>query len=165
MTNPTPDPTDPPASDPGVDPPADPPTPDPGVPNGTADPNNPDPDDTGGNSEAAKYRRRLRDTEAQRDTLATRVENYQRREIEALAEGQLAVPGDIFSIAQLSLGAVYDDDGVLQADVVQAAIDDLVSNRPGLAVQQYPLRNWGQGGARPPAEGGPSWSDVINPRA
>lgn len=165
MTIPNPDPTDPPAPDPDVDPPTDPPTPDPNAPNGAVDPNNPDPDDTGGNnSEAAKYRRRLRDTEAQRDTLATRVETYQRREIEALADGKLAVPSDLFSIAQLSLEDAYDENGELQADVVQAAIDELLLHRPGLAVPAN-RREWGQGGTRPPIAGdGPSWSDVLNPK-
>jgi hypothetical protein len=162
MINPTPDPTDPPTPDPTVDPPTDPAAPDPNAPE--PDPNNPDPDGTGGNSEAAKYRRRLRDAEAQRDTLATRVQTYQRREVEALAQGKLAVPGDVFAIGQLSLEDAYDPSGELRADVVETAIDELLRNRPGLAVPRD-RRNWGQGGGRPPVEGGATWGDVLNPKS
>ena len=49
--------------------------------------------------EAANYRRRLRETEAQRDALAQRVERYERAEVEAIARREgMATPADLWAI-------------------------------------------------------------------
>src|ERR1700758_3047520 len=46
--------------------------------------------------EAAKYRRRLRETEAERDALRGRVETMQRNEIQRMAADRLADPADLW---------------------------------------------------------------------
>ncbi|QRE80391.1 hypothetical protein F1734_09115 [Rhodococcus ruber] len=54
------------------------------------------PEDTSGNAEAAKYRRRLRETEAERDALTSRLEAMQYAEALRLA-ADLAEPGGLSS--------------------------------------------------------------------
>ena len=74
----------------------------------------------GGNAEAAKYRRRLREAEAQRDTLTERLEGLQRAEVERLAGEHLAKGAGIWTTTALS--DVLDDDGTVDpAKVTQAA--------------------------------------------
>lgn len=67
-------------------------------------------DDHGGNREAAKYRRRLRDVEAERDGLLARLETMQRTEAERLAAKHLA-KGAALWIGETSLADVLDADG------------------------------------------------------
>ena len=62
------------------------------------------------NRDAAKYRRRLRDVEAQRDALADRLETMQRREIERLASA-IVKQGAAVWLAGDPTAAFLDDDG------------------------------------------------------
>lgn len=93
--------------------------------------------------EAAKYRRQLRDTEAQRDALAARLETAHRREVDRmLSEGvlnpatgkqvSLAIPDALWLVT--SMDKLLDADGNLDpvavADAILAGID------AGLAVKQ-----------------------------
>lgn len=66
--------------------------------------------DKGSNREAAKYRRKLRDAEAERDALATRLETLQRAEAERLASKHLA-KGAALWVGGTALADVLDDDG------------------------------------------------------
>ncbi|MBZ4620991.1 hypothetical protein [Mycobacterium avium] len=125
-------------------------------------------DDTGdaepsGNSEAAKYRRQLRDTEAQRDALAERLTGYQKRECESVVADLLDVPADLWDVAGLDVADMYADDGTVDADKVRFAAGTLAEMRPRLAKPPTPQASWGQGsGGIAPAGGGEvSWSDVI----
>lgn len=71
--------------------------------------------------EAAKYRRQLRDAEAQRDQLGERLAAMQRSQAEALAREHLADGADMWRDG-LELSAVLDDDGNLDpAKVTEAA--------------------------------------------
>lgn len=72
------------------------------------------------NREAAKYRRQLRDTETERDTLRTRLETLQRGEIERLAGRHLADPADFWRDGA-QLADLLDDDGNVSPDKVTAA--------------------------------------------
>jgi hypothetical protein len=72
---------------------------------GTTDP----PSGAGGNDEAKRYRLQLRDTEAERDGLRTRLESAHRREAEQVASQSLADPSDLWSNAELS--DLLTDDG------------------------------------------------------
>ncbi|BBY91334.1 hypothetical protein MGALJ_10030 [Mycobacterium gallinarum] len=67
--------------------------------------------------EAAKYRRRLRDTEAERDRLTDRLTTLQRREVERLAADHLADGADLWRDGA-QLEDVLDDDGDIDADKV-----------------------------------------------
>jgi hypothetical protein len=70
------------------------------------------PDGGGGNREAAKYRRQLRDAESQRDALSDRLLTLQRREAERLAAEHLADGADMWRDG-LDLAALLDDHGNL----------------------------------------------------
>src|SRR4051812_7340440 len=54
-----------------------------------------------GNKEAARYRRRLRETEQERDTLKATVEALQRAEVDRLAESDGLRPAALWSGAEL----------------------------------------------------------------
>ena len=122
-TTPT-DPQTPPAVQPpeGTEPPAagPPPTDPGGEPTGS------------GNAEAAKWRTKLRETESQRDALATRLAGLQRREVERLAADRLAQPGDLFDVHGIELEEVLDEAGDIDATLVGMAVDALLATRPGL---------------------------------
>lgn len=64
----------------------------------------------GKNSEAARYRRRLRDTEAERDALKSRLEVLQRGEVERLISDRFADPADIWRDGA-TLESLLTDDG------------------------------------------------------
>ena len=70
--------------------------------------------------EAAKYRRRLRAVEAERDQLAQRLEAMQRSEVERQSEAAQLKPAALWSAAQLS--DLLNEDGTVDTDRVTAAI-------------------------------------------
>ena len=73
------------------------------------------------NSEAARYRRRLRDTETERDALREQVAGFQRREVESLAASCGVRAGAIWAVA--ALGDLLGDDGSVDAARVASAVD------------------------------------------
>lgn len=73
------------------------------------------------NAEAAKFRRRLRDTEQHRDQLAARVEALQRKHIETLLASTGVKPAAVFSVTDLD--ALVDADGTVNAEKVTAAVN------------------------------------------
>ncbi|NYI78709.1 hypothetical protein [Nocardioides panzhihuensis] len=74
-----------------------------------------------GNREAAKYRRRLRDTEADRDRLASQVEALQRTEINRLAVAE-GIKAEALWASGATLAELLADDGnVDPAKVTKAA--------------------------------------------
>jgi hypothetical protein len=78
--------------------------------------------------EAASYRRRLREVEAERDTLRERIDGYERREVEALArELGAAVPSDVWTLLALD---ELRSDGVLDVDNTRSRISAILSERP-----------------------------------
>lgn len=81
--------------------------------------------------EAAKYRRRLRDTETERDTLAETVTTLQRNEVERLAASAIANPAALWA-AGVELSDVLAEDGSVDAEKVTAAAKD-AAERLGLA--------------------------------
>lgn len=123
----------------------------------------PAPDDAG--KEAARYRVRARDAEAQRDALSAQVLALQRREAERLAGERLSVAGDLWDVAQAQLADLLGEDGTVDPDRVTAAVDALVRSRPGLdrnAVRQVrPDLSQGARGGREPSEPGQAWADAL----
>lgn len=71
------------------------------------------------NAEAAKYRRRLRDAEKQRDELAARVTALQRRQAEAMLPAAVK-PAAVWAVTELA--DVLDDDGSVDAAKLDAAV-------------------------------------------
>ena len=124
--------------------------------------NQPDPS---ANSEAARWRVKLRDTEAQRDALSEKVTGYQRRDCERVVTDLLAQPADLWEIGHLEVSEFIGDDGEIDEDELREAANALIEQRPGLAkaeLREPEPKNWGQHGGRPPASVG--WESVIASR-
>ncbi len=128
-------------------------TDDAGVPNGT-----PEPDDSTAeptpNAEAAKYRRRLREAEADRDRLAGLVTGHQRTEVERLASSgagaaALADGADLWA-AGVELGDLLDEDGGVDAAKVAAAAAKVLAQHPAW---QSRIPDLGQGPRGMPPKG------------
>jgi len=120
-------------------------------------------DDEPAGKEAARYRRRLRDAEAERDELATRVEALQRAEVERLAGQKLTKPSAIWA-AGVELSGLLDEAGNVSPDAVaeaaQAARDEL-----GLAQVRRGVAPKEGLAAEPGRSGFGSMADVISGHA
>ena len=88
--------------------------------------------------EAAKYRRRLREAETERDRLSERVESLQRAEVERLATADSLRPAALWS-SGVELADLLSDDGTVSAAKVSAAIDGA---REQLGIPNPPPRNY-----------------------
>lgn len=82
-----------------------------------------DDDDAGLSRRDVKYRERLRETEAERDTLRATVESMQRREVERLAAEHLVKPASLWTVG-VELENLLDDDGTVDPEKVRAAAVD-----------------------------------------
>ena len=72
--------------------------------------------------EAARYRTRLRETEAERDQLRERLERYERAEVERLASAAgLAVPADLWALGT-QIEHCRAEDGSIDAETVSASM-------------------------------------------
>lgn len=90
-----------------------------------------------GNAEAARYRRRLRATEAERDALLARVEHMQRGEVERLVTDRLSDPGDVWrGDAAAQITELLDSDGHVDPAKVNTAVDAVLNAHPHWAVQR-----------------------------
>lgn len=116
----------------------------------------------GAGPEAARYRRRLRDTEAERDALRSRVEGLQRREVERLASERLAQGSDVFMFAEL--GGLLTEEGEVDADAVAERVAQVVADRPGLAKDARTWPDLGQGRREDTASPPATWQGVISER-
>jgi len=132
-------------------------------------------EDTGqGGNEAARYRRRLREAEGQRDAvtaerdgLAQRVERMQRADVERLAStGGLAAPADLWALGGVELAELLDDDGEVDAEAVAEAVAGVLEARPGLRGRRRPAPDRSQGSTH--AQGGAkrvtTWGDALSRR-
>lgn len=72
------------------------------------------------NDEAARFRIRLRDTEAQRDQLAANAESLQRQSVEDLLAGTNVKPAALWKVTDLD--ALVGDDGLVDENQVAAAV-------------------------------------------
>jgi hypothetical protein len=113
------------------------------------------------NSEAARYRMRLRETEAERDQLAERLTGYQRKECEAAVADLLDVPADLWDVGLAAAGQFYTEAGELDEGQIRAAAGALLEERPRLAKAPETPSFWGQTSGPATPSSGPSWADVI----
>ena len=111
------------------------------------------------NAEASRYRRRLRETETDRDQLAAKLEDMQKDAIERLLSGTLAKPAGLWAAGH-DVASMLDDDGNIDADKVQQAADQ--------AVETLGLERIGARGPYVPREGRtttprptPSWEAAF----
>jgi hypothetical protein len=116
---------------------------------------------TSSGAEAAGYRRRLRETETERDALAARVTELRTAEVERIAGERLARAGDLLELSGLTVDELLDDDGLIDTARLGAALDTMLEARPYLARRRF--QGSADSGVRttatPPAT---SWHDVLN---
>lgn len=114
------------------------------------------------NREAARYRTRLREVEGERDALAARVQRLQRAAVARLVGDRLAVPDDLLAFG-LALEDLLTEDGEVDAELVNSAVFDLLTRRPGLAVvpdkARFPDLGGGRRGTTPASA--PGWADLV----
>lgn len=87
--------------------------------------------------EAAKYRRQLRDTEAERNQLRNQLEAMQRDAVERLAASHVRKPSVLWKLG-LQLADVLDGDGLPDPEKVRTAATHVATDQ-GLS---KPLRNY-----------------------
>jgi len=109
-------------------------------------------------AEAAAYRRRLRDTEGERDRLAEHLLGYQRRAAEDLAAVSLS-RGDDLWLATDDVSAVLDDAGQVDPDKVTAAVQQVLDGRPQLGRPAAGFDLGHRGGA--PGSDPATFADVL----
>ena len=129
--------------------------------------------------EAARYRRRLRDTEVERDALRdqlaaahTRLSGIERTAVRQLAGASLVNPDDLATLGGLDLDDLpRDEAGELDTAAVLAAIDTLAAARPELtlagAARALPRRGptpLGQGDRMPIQTSMSEWKDILHTR-
>lgn len=118
------------------------------------------------NSEAAKYRHRLRETETERDTLASRVERLQHADVARQVGDRLAVPEDLFAFG-LKLADLLNEDGEVEDGLVETALFGLLDARPGLAKvapRSVGPSSIGAGVREGIGTGNATWADVLRKR-
>jgi hypothetical protein len=109
--------------------------------------------------EAAKYRRRLRDAETERDRLSERVVSLQRAEVERLATADSLRPAALWS-SGVELADLLSDDGTVSAAKVSEAIG---AAREQLGIPNPPPRNYVKNEGRNPGRpaGKPSGREAM----
>ena len=120
-----------------------------------------DPADKSGR-EAAKYRRQLREVEAERDQLRATVESLQRAEAQRLAATELAQPAALWA-AGVQLGDLIDPDGQIDPAKVAQAVTTARQTLGLAAPLQQPQPDPGQGITQPPAAGQDTgWKSILS---
>lgn len=113
-------------------------------------------------SEAAKYRRQLRDTEAERDALKEQVTAL-RKTIADTALGEILEQPDGFWATGATLETFFSEDGVLDHEALKAAAGEASASlglaQAGLAFE----REAGLGVKGSSPEEGVTWQKVISP--
>ncbi|MSS84545.1 hypothetical protein FYJ24_07165 [Actinomycetaceae bacterium WB03_NA08] len=92
-----------------------------------------------GRSEAAKYRTRLRETEAERDALRERVVGMQQSVVSYVLKDHLDAPEALFKLG-LDAGAHFAEDGTLDMDGLMEAADVIVQEN-GLRLKARAMSN------------------------
>jgi hypothetical protein len=112
------------------------------------------------NAEAAGYRRRLRETEAERDVLAARVNAWRTAEVDRLAAEHLARGADLLELGGVDVEQLLDDAGMVDVERVGAEVAGLLETRPYLARRRFAGSADSGVRATPPAPA-PTWHDVL----
>lgn len=86
--------------------------------------------ESGGNAEAAKYRRRLREVESERDQLQEQVQTLRRSEVERQVAGELEDPSDLWR-AGTEVEHLLDEDGAVDQSKVVETARAVTTEHPG----------------------------------
>lgn len=114
-----------------------------------------------GDNEAAKYRRRLREVEAERDALKGTLDTVRRGQIEAAIADKLHRPADFFEVGEaVELADLMTEDGQVDTAKVDARLKAITGERPYLVKEPVDTGNTGL-----PARGVPgadiTWKAAI----
>jgi hypothetical protein len=105
--------------------------------------------------EAANYRRRLRETQAERDSLRIQLDQLQRAEVERLATAAgLAVASDVW-MHGAALDTLRAEDGSIDRETVTGLVADIIKDRPGLRARPVGDIGIGRGAAAAGTTTGP----------
>lgn len=110
--------------------------------------------------EAARYRRQLREAEAERDELARRLEANHRALAEELARSQGRVSPAALWANGATVESLLDEAGNVDPALVNAAVEASVE---ALGISRKPRPDWSQG-PHHDLPGGDSWIDAFGPR-
>jgi len=114
--------------------------------------------------EAAKWRTRLRETEAERDTLREQLEAAHRQMVSDRVAERFADPEDFFMRGGQ---VVLDDDGRLDLEAIDTKAGEILASAAHLSRPRKPQPNPAQGASasgKSPEHTGPSWSDALRSR-
>ena len=115
-----------------------------------------------GGSEAAKYRIKLREVEAERDALTARLEAAQRANVSQVVGSRVQDVSDFWEHTELA--SVLDDDGNVSTEAITAAVDALLESKPHYQKRPTPMAphvNIVQGDAEIKGGDAPSWDRVL----
>lgn len=121
---------------------------------------NGDSDNGAASAEAAKYRRKLRETEAALEAATAQLAAVQRADVERRVAERLEVPADLFNLGGAELSELVDENGHVNDEAVNAAVDKLLTDRPRLAKDDS-ANGWGDVTGRDSAETRPTMLDVL----
>lgn len=112
--------------------------------------------------EAAKYRRRLRETEKERDALLETVAALRRAAIDTEVAGKHRIPTEGFWATGITVDQLLDDDGNIDTEKIATAARD-ATDRLGV---RRPLRNHVPNEGASPASRSTrdNWTDAFAPR-
>jgi hypothetical protein len=125
---------------------------------GSAEPQNEPPEASGQNpnAEAARWRRALRAEEAKTASLAARLDEHDRREVERIAANRLQDPGDLWLAT--SLDEMRGEDGALDLERVGAELGRITKEKPHWTL---PTPDLHQGAGKNPEPPPPSFGQSI----
>lgn len=113
------------------------------------------------NKEAARYRRRLRAAEKERDELRERLDVYVARDVEQVAAGFLDSPALLWADGKASAGDFLDDKGAVDRAKVKAAAEAILERYGrGLASRRGTAPNEGRTRA---SASGPVFREAFSP--
>lgn len=137
------------------------------APDGTDEDTGPDDATRKARTDAAGYRRRLRDAEADRDSIAAerdalleKITARQRADVEALAARELTDGSDLWQAVELA--EVLDGSGDIDSKKVTAAVAELLEKKPHY---RAPRQDFGLGLRGSPVKSSSGWEDVLRGRS
>ena len=107
--------------------------------------------------EAARYRTERNAVREERDRLREQVAGFRRQEVERLAAQRLRDGSDLWT-RDVELDSLLADDGSVDADAVNTAVDALVENKPHL---RRPDPDFGGGARRGALTSQPSFGEML----
>jgi hypothetical protein len=125
-----------------------------------------DAEGTNPNREAARYRTRLREVEAERDAITSRLNVYEKAHVERLAAERLAVPGDFFLVGP-QLDELRGEDGAIDEEKVRSAVVSVLAERPTWDLNRrarlpQPNMHQGSAGTAPKPGGAEAFAHLVS---